>query len=89
MVRKKKADLSARVNQTIRAVENQTPTQVAVQFNKIKVLEPKPLCGVWNVKTLENFIFYLEQYFWVTNTATKKAKVTLATMHLVEDAKLC
>ena len=47
MVKAKKADLSARVKQTIKAMENQTPTRrVAVQFNKIKVLESKPLCRV-------------------------------------------
>ena len=43
---------------------------------------------VWDTKLLENFIFDLKLYFRATNTVTKEAKVTLATMHLVEDAKL-
>ncbi|TYK22097.1 reverse transcriptase [Cucumis melo var. makuwa] len=37
---------------------------------------------------LENYIFDLEQYFKATNTVTEEAKVTLAMMHLSEDAKL-
>ncbi|KAA0051361.1 uncharacterized protein E6C27_scaffold55G00850 [Cucumis melo var. makuwa] len=41
-----------------------------------------------DAKALENYIFDLEQYFRATNTVTEEAKVTLATMHLSEDAKL-
>ncbi|KAA0043298.1 uncharacterized protein E5676_scaffold129G00780 [Cucumis melo var. makuwa] len=41
-----------------------------------------------DAKALENFIFDHEQYFKATNTVIEEAKVTLATMHLCEDAKL-
>ena len=36
----------------------------------------------------ENFIFDLKQYIRATNTATEESKVTFATMHLPENAKL-
>ncbi|KAA0062590.1 polyprotein [Cucumis melo var. makuwa] len=54
----------------------------------VKITKPKPFCGARNAKTLENYIFDLEQYFRAMNTVTEKAKLTLATMHLSEDAKL-
>lgn len=57
-------------------------------MGRIKVPEPKPFCGARDAKALENFIFDVEQYFKATNTITEEAKVTLATMHLSEDAKL-
>ncbi|KAA0051107.1 9-cis-epoxycarotenoid dioxygenase NCED6 [Cucumis melo var. makuwa] len=41
-----------------------------------------------DAKALENFIFDLEQYFKTTIMVTNEAKVTLATMHLSEHAKL-
>ncbi|KAA0036510.1 uncharacterized protein E6C27_scaffold17875G00010 [Cucumis melo var. makuwa] len=41
-----------------------------------------------DAKALQNYIFDLEQYFKATNTVAEEAKVTLATMHLSEDAKL-
>ena len=40
------------------------------------------------IKISEPFIFNLEQYFKVTSAVTEEAKVTLATMHVFEDAKL-
>ncbi|KAA0035449.1 senescence-specific cysteine protease sag39 [Cucumis melo var. makuwa] len=56
--------------------------------SRIKIFELNPFCGARDAKALENFIFDLEQYFKATNTVTEEAKVTLATMHLAEDAKL-
>ncbi|TYJ96653.1 9-cis-epoxycarotenoid dioxygenase NCED6 [Cucumis melo var. makuwa] len=41
-----------------------------------------------DAKALENYFFDLEQYFKATNTVIEEAKVTLATMHLSNDAKL-
>ena len=46
VVRAKVADMKARLNLTMRAVENKTSTGGVVQFNKIKVPEPKPFCWV-------------------------------------------
>ena len=88
MVRAKVADLDTKLNLTMRAVRDQTPTGGVARFNKIKVPEPKPLCGVRDAKALENFIFDLEQYFRATNIGAEEVKVTLATMHLADDTKL-
>ncbi|XP_038890158.1 uncharacterized protein LOC120079815 [Benincasa hispida] len=88
VVRAEIADVRARVNLTIRAVGNQAPPGGAVAVSRIKIPEPKPFCGVREAKALENFIFDLEQYFKATNTVTEESKVTIATMHLIEDAKL-
>ena len=57
-------------------------------MGRIKVPEPKPFCGARDAKALEYFIFDVEQYYKATNTITEEAKVTLAIMHLSEDAKL-
>ncbi|KAA0031687.1 uncharacterized protein E5676_scaffold409G00190 [Cucumis melo var. makuwa] len=72
----------------MRAMENQAPAGGAISVSKVKIPEPKPFCGARDAKALENYIFDLEQYFKATNTVTEEAKVTLATMHLFEDAKL-
>ena len=72
----------------MRALENQSPTREAITIGKIKIPEPKPFCGARDAKALKNFIFDIKQYFKATNTNTEEAKVTLATMHLFEDAKL-
>ncbi|KAA0051754.1 senescence-specific cysteine protease sag39 [Cucumis melo var. makuwa] len=68
-------------------MENQAPVGEAIPVSIIKFLEPKPFYGASDAKALKNFI-YVEQYFKATNTITEKAKVTLATMHLYEYAKL-
>ena len=57
VIRTEIADVSTRMNLTMRAVENQTPTGGAVQFNRVKILEPKPFCGARDAKAIENFIF--------------------------------
>ncbi|TYK14634.1 senescence-specific cysteine protease sag39 [Cucumis melo var. makuwa] len=72
----------------MRAMANQAPVRRAIPVSKVKILEPKPFCGVKDAKGLENFIFDIEQYFKATYIVTKEAKVTLAMMHLPEDAKL-
>ena len=73
------ANLNTKLNPTMRAVGDQTPTGVVARFNKIKVPELKPLCGVRDAKALENR---------AVNTVTEEVKETLATMHLADDAKL-
>ncbi|TYK15849.1 uncharacterized protein E5676_scaffold637G00250 [Cucumis melo var. makuwa] len=67
----------------------QASVEGAIPISKVKILESKSFYGERDVKALENFIFDLEQYFKATNTVIQEAKVTLATMHLFEDAKLC
>ncbi|TYK11972.1 uncharacterized protein E5676_scaffold177G001560 [Cucumis melo var. makuwa] len=88
VVRNEIADVNARLSLTMRAMASQAPAGGAISVSKVKVPEPKPFCGVRDAKALENYIFDLEQYFKATNTVTEEAKVTLATMHLSEDAKL-
>ncbi|KAA0045293.1 uncharacterized protein E6C27_scaffold316G00510 [Cucumis melo var. makuwa] len=88
VVRNEIADVNARLSLTMRAMANQTPTGEAIPVSRVKILKPKPFCGARDAKALENYIFDLEQYFRTTNTVTEEAKVTLATMHLSEDAKL-
>ncbi|KAA0046992.1 uncharacterized protein E5676_scaffold68G001120 [Cucumis melo var. makuwa] len=88
VVRNKIADVNARLNLTIRAIVNQAPAGGAISVSKVKILEPNPFCGARDAKALENYIFDLGQYFKATNTVTEEVKVTLATMHLSEDAKL-
>ena len=82
------ADISTRVNVVVRAVENQTPTRKTTRPNKVKLPEPKPFFGTRDAKALENYIFDLKQYFKATDTETEEEKITMATMHLAEDAKL-
>ena len=88
VVRNAIVEVNTKVNRTMRALENQAPAGRAITVGKIKILEPKPFCRERDAKALENFIFDIEQYFKATNTNTKEAKVTLATMHLFEDEKL-
>ncbi|KAA0035831.1 uncharacterized protein E6C27_scaffold403G001310 [Cucumis melo var. makuwa] len=88
VVRNEIEDVNIGINLTMRAMANQVLVGGAVPVTKVKVPEPKPFCGVKDAKALENFIFDLEQYFKATNIVTEEAKVTLATMHLCEDAKL-
>jgi len=88
VVRTEIADVSTRVNLTMRAVGNQAPAGGVVQLNRVKIPEPKPFCGARDAKALENFIFDMEQYFRATNTDVEDSKITLATMHLADDAKL-
>ncbi|KAA0053817.1 uncharacterized protein E5676_scaffold352G007420 [Cucumis melo var. makuwa] len=88
VVRNEIVDVNARLNLTMRAIANQAPAGGAIPVSRVKIPEPKPFCGARNAKALKNYIFDLEQYFRATNTITEEAKVTLATNHLSEDAKL-
>ncbi|KAA0051468.1 uncharacterized protein E5676_scaffold148G00230 [Cucumis melo var. makuwa] len=88
VVRNEIVDVNTRRNLIMRAMTNQALVGGTISISKVKVLEPKPFCGARDAKALENFIFDLEQYFKVTNIVTEEAKVTLAMMHLSEDAKL-
>ncbi|KAA0060454.1 uncharacterized protein E6C27_scaffold22G002810 [Cucumis melo var. makuwa] len=80
--------VNARLNLTMRAITNQALTGGTILVSTVKISEPKSFCGERDAKTLENYIFDLEQCFRATNTVTEEAKVTLATMHLSKDAKL-
>ncbi|KAA0050163.1 uncharacterized protein E6C27_scaffold675G001960 [Cucumis melo var. makuwa] len=88
VVRNEIADVNARLNLTMRTMANQAPAGGAISVSKVKIPEPKTFCGTRDAKALENYIFDLKQYFKATNTVTEEVKVTVATMHLSEDAKL-
>ncbi|KAA0051577.1 uncharacterized protein E6C27_scaffold174G001170 [Cucumis melo var. makuwa] len=66
----------------------QTSNQVCNVLSRLKISEPKAFNGNHNVKELENFIFDTKQYFKASGTNSKETKVTLAYMHLSDDAKL-
>ncbi|KAA0025392.1 uncharacterized protein E6C27_scaffold1220G00220 [Cucumis melo var. makuwa] len=81
-------ELLARVDTLETNITAESPARGAISVSRVKIPEPKPFCGARDAKALENYIFDLEQYFKATNTITEETKVTLATMHLSEDAKL-
>ena len=72
----------------MKAVENVTAGQTHTGSNKLKFPDPRPFKGNRDAKELENFIFDIEQYFKTTPAYTNDIKVTVATMHLMDDAKL-
>ena len=73
---------------TMKAVENITARQTHIGSNKLKFPDPRPFKGNRDAKELENFIFDVEQYFKATTTCTYNIKVTIASRHLIDDAKL-
>ena len=75
VVRNEIAEVNTKMNHTMRALANQTPTRGAISIGRIKILESKPFCGARDAKALENFIFDIEQYFKATSTVTEEAKV--------------
>ncbi|KAA0066842.1 uncharacterized protein E5676_scaffold384G002010 [Cucumis melo var. makuwa] len=87
VIRNEIADVNARLNLTMQAMANQAPAGGAISVSRVKIPKPKPFCGARDAKALENYIFDLEQYLKATNS-TSVLQVTLATMHLSEDAKL-
>ncbi|KAA0066681.1 uncharacterized protein E5676_scaffold384G00030 [Cucumis melo var. makuwa] len=68
VIRNEIAYVNARLSLTMRAMANQAPAGGAIPVSRVKILEPKPFCGVRDAKALENYIFDLEQYFRATNT---------------------
>ncbi|KAA0045199.1 senescence-specific cysteine protease sag39 [Cucumis melo var. makuwa] len=72
----------------MRAMANQASVGGAIPVSRVKIPKPNPFYRARDVKALENFIFYLEQYFKATNMIIEETKMTLATMHLSEDVEL-
>ena len=60
VVRNEIIKMNTKVNLTMRALANQIPAGGAISVGRIKILEPKPLCGARDAKSLENFIFDIE-----------------------------
>ena len=54
-----------------------------------KLLEPYSYGGVRHAKKLGNFLFDMEQYFLAIRLDSDEAKVTIPTMYLINNAKLC
>ncbi|KAA0067610.1 uncharacterized protein E6C27_scaffold485G00780 [Cucumis melo var. makuwa] len=82
------AKMKMQVNLTMRAAGNQTLNPVCSVSSKLKIPEPKAFNGNRDVKELEIFIFDMQQYFKASGTDSEETKVTLASMHLSDDAKL-
>ena len=80
--------MNTQVGVTMKAVENVTVGQTHTGFNKLKFPDSRPFKGNRDAKELENFIFDVEQYFKATTAYTDDKKVTVASMHLIDDAKL-
>ncbi|KAK2980750.1 hypothetical protein RJ640_015669 [Escallonia rubra] len=65
-----------------------TPTWGMEHSLRPRVPQPKSYGGARDAKELENFIFYVEQYFRAIRVDLEETKVSMATMYLVGDAKL-
>ena len=87
-MQEKMSAMSTRIEVTMKAVENVSAGQTNTGSNKLKFLEPRPFKGNRDAKELENFIFDVEQYFKATPACTDDIKVTVASMYLIDDAKL-
>ena len=76
------SDLSYDFRTTIEIIKAEM-AEMKVQVNLTMLL------GIaMHAKELENFIFDMEQYINASGTNSEEAKVTLASMHLSDDAKL-
>ncbi|KAA0062358.1 uncharacterized protein E5676_scaffold313G002600 [Cucumis melo var. makuwa] len=76
------SDLSYDFRTTIEIIKAEM-AEMKVQVNLTMLL------GIaMHAKELENFIFDMEQYINASGTNSEEAKVTLASRHLSDDAKL-
>ncbi|KAK3036930.1 hypothetical protein RJ639_030895 [Escallonia herrerae] len=80
-------ELQDQVELLSRAVVN-TPAGGAEHSSRPRVPEPKSYGGARDAKELENFLFYVEQYFRAIRVDSEATKVSMAAMYLVGDAKL-
>ena len=87
-IQEKMSVMSTQIEVTMKVVENVTDGQTNTGSNKLKFLDPRPFKGNRDAKELENFIFDVEQYFKATTACTDDIKVTVASMYLIDDAKL-
>ena len=88
VIQEKMAEMNTRIGVTMKAVENITAEQTHTGSNKLKFPDPKHFKGNRDAKEFENFIFDVEQYFKATTACTDDIKVTVASMHLIDNAKL-
>ena len=87
-IQEKMSAMSTRIEVTMKAVENFSAGKTNTRSNKWKFPDPRPFKGNRDAKKLENFIFDVEQYFKATPACTDDIKVTVASMYLIDDAKL-
>ena len=80
--------MSTQIEVTMKAMENVTAGQTNTGSNKLKFPDPRPFKGNRDAKELENFIFDVEQYFKPTTACTDDIKVIVASIYLIDDAKL-
>ena len=82
------AEMNTPIGVTMKAMVNVTAGQTHTGSNKLRFPDPRPFKGNRDAKKLENFIFDVEQYFKATTACTDDIKVTVASVHLIDDAKL-
>ena len=83
------ANVKAQIRVLNHTIRNQGgPNQGGLEYGRIRVLMPHSYGGAWDAKELENFFFDMEQYFQAVRLDSEEAKVIIATMYLINDAKL-
>lgn len=87
-IKTKMVEMKVQVNLTMWALANQISNEACIASWKFKILKPKAFNGNLDAKEFENFIFDMEQYFKASGTNFEETKVTLAFMHMFDDAKL-
>ncbi|XP_022972954.1 uncharacterized protein LOC111471473 [Cucurbita maxima] len=87
-IQERMASMGTRIEVTMKAVENVTAGQANTGSNKLRFPDPRAFKENRDAKELENFIFDVEQYFKATTACTDDKKVTVASMYLIDDAKL-
>ncbi|XP_022927092.1 uncharacterized protein LOC111434028 [Cucurbita moschata] len=87
-IQEKMSVMSTQIEVTMKVVENISVGQTNTGSNKLKFPDPRPFKGNRDAKELKNFIFDVEHYFKATLACTDDIKVTVASMYLIDDAKL-
>ncbi|KAK3035260.1 hypothetical protein RJ639_034697 [Escallonia herrerae] len=80
-------ELQYRVELLTQAVVN-TPAGGVEHSSRPQGPQPKSYWGARDAKELENFLFYVEQYFLAIKVDSEETKVSMTAMYLVGDAKL-
>ena len=71
-------ELSAKLNLTIRFVDNQqVPAPEGIEFIRAKVPKPRHYGGARDAKEVENFLFDMEQYFRPMRADSEDLKVSM------------
>ena len=78
------AEMNGKLNLAIRAMG----APPVVDFQRVRIPEPKAFEGARDAKELENFLFDMDQYFRAVKPDSDAAKINIATMYMLGNAKL-